>query len=351
MRLPNGYGSVVKLSGNRRKPYLVRKTIGWKYDPVTKRKIQQFTVIGTASTRAEGLQLLAEYNNSPFKRSVPDLSFASVYQKWSTEKYPLVSMSSRRCYQASYELCQILYNRTFKDIKLIDLQYVVDHCNKNYPMLKKLKILFNQLYDYAMKHDICSKNYAVYVDIQKHRSKSNVHYIREKLSSDEIERLWQRQDDRYCQIILMLIYNGVRISEFLNLKKEQVHLDSRYFDILNSKTENGIRHVPIAAKVFSFYEAWYNSNPSSPYLLHTDTGRPFSYRNFYDHYYKPIIQDLSINKTPHCCRHTCISMLAAKGVEQTIIKKIVGHSGSMTLTEKVYTHFDIQELIHAIDKI
>jgi len=29
MRLPNGYGSVAKLSGNRRNPYVVRKTTGF----------------------------------------------------------------------------------------------------------------------------------------------------------------------------------------------------------------------------------------------------------------------------------------------------------------------------------
>ena len=32
MKLPNGYGSVVKMSGKRRKPYMVRKTIGWHLD-------------------------------------------------------------------------------------------------------------------------------------------------------------------------------------------------------------------------------------------------------------------------------------------------------------------------------
>ena len=32
MRLPNGYGGVTKLSGRRRKPYMVRKTIGWHID-------------------------------------------------------------------------------------------------------------------------------------------------------------------------------------------------------------------------------------------------------------------------------------------------------------------------------
>lgn len=32
------------------------------------------------------------------------------------------------------------------------------------------------------------------------------------------------------------------------------------------------------------------------------------------------------------------------------IKKIVGHSGAMTLTEKVYTHLDMQVLVDAINK-
>lgn len=44
-------------------------------------------------------------------------------------------------------------------------------------------------------------------------------------------------------------------------------------------------------------------------------------------------------------------MLAEVGVNQTIIKKIVGHSGAITLTEKIYTHFDIKELVDAINKI
>ena len=63
------------------------------------------------------------------------------------------------------------------------------------------------------------------------------------------------------------------------------------------------------------------------------------------------MEQLNINRTPHCYRHTCISMLAEAGVNQTIIKKIVGHSGAMTLTEKVYTPFDIKELVDTINQI
>lgn len=149
----------------------------------------------------------------------------------------------------------------------------------------------------------------------------------------------------------MLLYSGVRISEMLDLKKENVHLYEQYFDVICSKTENGIRKVPIADKVLSYYKAWYESCPECEYLLHTEDGKHFEYRNYYDSYFKPFMEQLGINRTPPCCRHTCISMLAEAGINQTIIKKIVGHSGAMTLTKKVYTHFDIKELVDAINKI
>ena len=44
-------------------------------------------------------------------------------------------------------------------------------------------------------------------------------------------------------------------------------------------------------------------------------------------------------------------MLAEANIDQTTIKKIVGHSGAMSLTERVYTHLDIENLINAINQI
>lgn len=52
--------------------------------------------------------------------------------------------------------------------------------------------------------------------------------------------------NRYYQVILMLFYTGVRFSELLELKKENIDLEKQYFDVKRSKTENGIRQVPIA---------------------------------------------------------------------------------------------------------
>lgn len=122
-------------------------------------------------------------------------------------------------------------NKQFKDIRLADLQYVIDNCGKNYPTLRKLKVLFGQMYDYAMKNDICNKDYSEFVDIVKYKDRNPNKMDRNKFTKEDIKLLWKQKDDKYYQTILMLIYTGVRISEMLNLKKENVHLGEQYFDV------------------------------------------------------------------------------------------------------------------------
>lgn len=55
--------------------------------------------------------------------------------------------------------------------------------------------------------------------------------------------------------------------------------------------------------------------------------------------------------TPHCCRHTFISLMVHSGVNITIIKQIVGHKRVMTITESVYTHFTNNDFIDEVNKI
>ena len=329
---------------------MVRKTAGWRYDPEKDKQIQEYTIIGYAATRAEALQMLAEFNQNPIDIKAAKITFQEVYERWSKEKFPTISVSNVHGYEASFKVCSTLNNKPFKDIKLADLQFVVDTCGKNYPTLKKLKSLFSQLYDYAMKHDICNKDYAEFVDIIRYKDRNPDKRDRNKFTGEQIQRLWELAEDPYYQIVLMLIYNGCRISEFLDLRKEQVHLDEQYFDVIASKTDNGIRKVPIADKLLPFYKAWYEGS-TCEYLLHTPDQKHFDYRNYYDSYFTPLMEQLGYTQTPHCTRHTCISLLAEAHVDQTMIKKIVGHSGAMTLTERVYTHLDISALVDAINRI
>ena len=246
--------------------------------------------------------MLAEYNNNPFDIKASKITFQEVYERWSKEKFPTISDSNVKGYEASYKVCGTLYNKVFKEMKLADLQFVVDTCGKNYPTLKKLKSLFSQLYDYAMKNDICNKDYSEFVDIAKFKDRNPDKRSRNKFTKAEVKRLWDLAEDPYYQIVLMLIYNGCRISEFLDLKKEDVHLDEQYFDVIASKTENGLRKVPIADKVLPFYRAWFEGSQCE-YLLHTPDQKHFDYRNYYDSYFTPLMEQVGFDHKPHDTRH------------------------------------------------
>ena len=82
MRLPNGYVSVYKKSGKRRKPWAVRKTIGWTDD-----EKQIFAHLGTFRTREEAMKALAAYNANPFDLQSAKLTFSDIYERWVKEEY------------------------------------------------------------------------------------------------------------------------------------------------------------------------------------------------------------------------------------------------------------------------
>ena len=241
-----------------------------------------------------------------------------------------------------------LHNLIFKDIRVIHLQRAFDASEKNYPTIRKMKVLINQVYKWAIKYDVCEKDYSKYVDILKYKHRNPNKINREPFSKEEIDTLWSLSDDQYYQIILMLIYTGVRISELLNLKKEDVDLDNQFFSVIISKTDSGIRKVPISNYILPFFKSWYEySNVDT--LLCTANQESFKYRNYYDSYWRSILDPLEIKHRPHSTRHTCISLLAQAKVDQTTIKKIVGHKGAMTLTERIYTHLDVNTLIDAVN--
>lgn len=261
-----------------------------------------------------------------------------------------IAKSNSSGYKATYSLCTSLYNMSFAEIKLNDLQRVVDESGKNAPTLKKLKSLLGQLFEYAIIHEIIPKerDMTQYVDIKKAGNPNAL--VRKPFTRKEIENLWSAViGNEYVSIVLMLIYSGARIGELLDLKKESVHLSERWFQVTASKTKAGIRMVPINEKIALFFENWMKKSECE-YVICTPYGKKLDYRNYLKVYWEPLLGSMNIKRLPHDARHTCVSLLATAGVDSRIIKKIVGHKGQ-TVTEIVYTHFQIEELLGAVNRI
>ena len=282
MRMPNGYGSVYKLPGHRRNPWCARKTVGWKDDPAKKKSFPIYKFIGFYPTKQEALQALANYNADPFDLNIEQMTLEELYDKWSDEHFKKVSDSNIKGVKASWKLCEKIKDMRLVDLKLDHFQKVCDDSGKNSPTLKKLKITLGLMYDYAVMHEIVSKDkrdMIRYVDIKKAGNPNAFH--RKPFSSAQIKTLWKAKDSNiYVSVILILIYTGVRIGELLNLEKKDIHLDERWFFVKESKTESGIREVPIAEKIVPFFEYWLARD--GDHLICTPDDNPFLYRNYYD---------------------------------------------------------------------
>ena len=334
MKLPNGYGSVYRLHGNRRRPWTVRLTVSkdpWKYK-----------YLGYYETQEEALTALALYNQNPYDIDSASITFSGLYERWSAQHFPKISHSNAKTYRVSYGNCKPLHDMRFNDIKLSHLQGLIDTCGKNFPTLEKMKILLTQLYSFAVRNDICIKNYAHYIDIHQYKHINPNKLVRSAFTAEEINDLWSKSDAESSMITLMLIYSGVRIGEMLDLKKEHVNLNEQWFDVVASKTAAGIRKVPIADKVLPFFRYWMNRD--GEYLISLPDGRHMSYKTYYTKYWE------SEKHKPHDTRHTCISLMVAADVDEKIIKKIVGHRGD-GVTQTVYTHYDFRILLDAINTI
>ena len=362
MKLPNGYGSVSKVNRkNLRNKYIARITTSIEIDENGK-KHQHKKTIGYFATKEEALNALTEYNLKKDEVNInyKDITFSKLWEEWqNSKKVQLLKEDTIRGYDFTYKLItDKIKNMKFINIKFNDLQNMINELlgnHKGYQSVRKVKNCLSQLYDYAIKNDIVAKNYAKLLDIGKSPKKGQALIF----TDEQIERLWklfydQNEDTKLTiEIMLMLIYNGCRISEFLNLKIEDMNLQERYFNVVDSKTEAGIRKVPISEKVINIYESIVNDRQKGYFLINPNNNKKFSYGNFRDSYWDRMIDLLCWDKnlTPHNCRKTCISLLTKANVRPTYIKLIVGHEGALDLTEKTYTYVDFEELLNAINQI
>lgn len=348
MRNPNGYGSVYKLSGKRRRPWIVRKTIG--YDENTGH--QKYITIGYYKTQAEANIALAEYNSAPYDLEIGQKTFSEIYELWSKDFFKEdTNRSTKKNYTNAYDHCSELYRMKMSEIRTHHLQHVLDEAESEF-ICTRQRILFGKMYKWLIKNDAIKRNYAEGLEKPKSEAKEMVDETKKKFSTDELLRIWDAAEGNiYVQFVLMLIYSGVRINEILNLKKEDVHLEEQYFLIRHSKTAAGLRVVPIADAVLPFWKTFYERSPQCEYLISTDNAQPMTDSNFRKRYWYPLKEKLNFDHVVHETRHTCISLLKAANVNDTLIKKIVGHKSKMDLTEKTYTHYEITELVEAINKI
>lgn len=340
MRMPNGYGSIIKLKGNRRRPYQVRLT-----KEFTDEGKQIYMYLGYFEKKEQAMIALSEYQSSPYDITRETITFEEVYKKMTKEHFPRVSDSAIENYSNCFrKYCKSLYKTRFKDIRLTHLQGVIDDSGMAHPTRAMIKTLFRLMFKFAMKNDIVDKDYSQYVDVGKREGKIN----RTPFTQEEIQKLFDNVDKlEFVDTVLIMIFTGLRVGEMLDIKIENVHLDEGYM-VGGFKTEAGRnRIIPINSKIEPFIKNYYEKNKDREYLITNFKGNQMCYSNYRREKFDNIMEKLEMKHRPHDARHTFASLMDSANANKLCIKRIIGHS-SPDITDGVYTHKTLEELKEAI---
>ncbi len=157
---------------------------------------------------------------------------------------------------------------------------------------------------------------------------------RDHLSQDEIDRLIAaaralgRHGHRHATMIHLAYRHGFRVTELVQLKKDQVDLDRKILYVRRLKRGMPATHTLHGTEVRELRRVLRESpDPRSPYVFVSERGGPLTRRGF-----AAMLQrageaaGLPLRVFPHMLRHTCGHLLANRGEDTRRIQEFLGHT-------------------------
>lgn len=355
-RRENGAGTVTKLSGNRRKPWVAKTSATEDEEGNFVRK-----VIGYYETRQEARDALEMYRLMPQSPKV-DMTLEELHEEWTAVAYRGIAKETKYNYEVAWKHMKKLYKLKVKDIRSGQLQAVVDDATRSglgNSSVEKIKTVMIMLEDYAKQNDIINKNYAKFVKIDKKPVSEKPFF-----SETQVKAIQKGADEGIgiSDLILVMIYTGWRIQEFVNLTIFDYDRQNKTMHG-GLKTEAGKdRLVPVSAEIEQIVNKYADmKGPALFCWTWNNGGRPENYREelrpynvkslrerFYDTLKELGIQAPEGQKfVPHSTRHTCNTRMKKNGVPKSTRMKILGQVDEKT-NDRVYTHTDLEEMHDAV---
>ena len=221
------------------------------------------------------------------------------------------------------------------------LKYLYDNNISKSSISRKLSSL-RSFYNYLMKKEIIDINYFGMIKNPK-KSGSLPKFVKD----DEIKKMFDIPDTRTwigmrnLLIIRMLYATGLRVSELINIKLNDLNINDRTIKILGKGSKERIvvfgNHTKEALEDYLNRGRRQVDFHGSPYLFLNKDGNRLSTR-----YVRKIIDDIIFKASvthhvsPHMLRHTFATGMLNNGADLVSVKDLLGHESLNTTS--IYTH-------------
>lgn len=361
----SGNGSITKMSGNRRKPWLLRMPVP---DPHT--GIPVLKAIGTYVTREEAESVRAEMMKRP-ATPYQDSTLFEIYKLFlESREYKGRSDKARELYDLAWKYLRPLWHFKIAALYAQDFQNILDKMSDDglsQSMLEKERTLISKLYRTAIGWRVVDANLASVLKVEGRKSPE-----REIFTDEQITLILNQKTDSTGQMVIALLACGVRIYELLHFRHEDFHrTETGAYMIGGCKTEAGRnRIIPILDFGIPIFEHAYATSVENGPLFPNGKGGFWNEKNWRNRRFYPFLEEIGIQPnpydedgkrkpefagklapyTPYTTRHTYASLCDRAGVNKDILKRAVGHTPKSKMLDEVYLHPKATQMIEAFDK-
>jgi integrase/recombinase XerC len=215
-------------------------------------------------------------------------------------------------------------------------------------IVRKISAL-KSFYKFLLRKGVVEKNPLVQISSPK-VSKSLPVFIREEEAAQMGQTLaiasedWRGFNARL--LVTFFYYTGMRLSELINLKEEQLELSRSQLKVLGKGNKERI--IPLHADLITLIKEYIQKKQdqltsTEPYLLLTESGKKLYPRYAWQLVNQVLGAATTVQKkSPHVLRHSFATHLLNNGADLNAVKELLGHS-SLAATQ-VYTHNTIEKL-------
>jgi integrase/recombinase XerD len=148
-------------------------------------------------------------------------------------------------------------------------------------------------------------------------------------------------------VMFELLYSsGLRVSELISLKLEDINLEAGFLRVLGKGSKE--RVVPVNIRAMEMIKRYINQQRSeilkkrrSSYLFVTSRGGPMTRQHFWQTI-KTFGRRRGIELSPHTMRHSFATHLLERGADLRSLQKMLGHSDISTT--QIYTKVSTERL-------
>jgi len=231
------------------------------------------------------------------------------------------------------------------------LQHLIDLRHEGLAARSRARhlVAIRGFYRFLVKEKIIAADPTRQVDLPKLTFK-----LPDVLSVDEVKRLLETPDTATVQglrdaAMLELLYAaGLRVSELIALKRQDVNLDAGFVRVFGKGSKE--RVVPIGTLAQRCVGAYIETarplflkRQTSAFLFVGRSGKPMTRQGFWKILkHHALVAGLKTKVSPHSLRHSFATHLLAGGADLRAVQVMLGHADISTT--QIYTHIDREQI-------